>query len=202
MAASTENPILGNRFEDCLVLAFRAHRKQIRKSDATPYVAHLLSVSALVLEAGGDEDEACAALLHDAVEDCGVSLETIAECFGGRVSVIVAGCTEPTDATGTKLPWMARKEAYLAHLATASVSVLRVVGADKCHNARTLVSSLHVKGPAFFGSFGAPAPMTVWFYRSCGEALVNHTDRAVATFGKDIMALADEMAAFLPKESP
>src|SRR5947209_2209991 len=124
------------RFEDALVFATQLHAGQRRKGSATPYVAHLLAVAAIVLENEGNEDEAIAALLHDAIEDQGgaPTREMIRERFGNRVVEIVDGCTDAE--VIPKPPWRARKEAYIAHLRGATPSVRLVSAADKLHNAR------------------------------------------------------------------
>src|SRR5438045_2699042 len=115
--AAMAHPIKpASRFDEALLFAAQRHQKQHRKGTRIPYVAHLLSVAALVLEDGGDEDEAIAALLHDAVEDQGGAemRSEVAERFGERVATIVDGCTD-TDVT-PKPPWRARKVAYIAHV--------------------------------------------------------------------------------------
>src|SRR6266480_4106714 len=111
-----EEDLIGDRFERALVYATRLHREQRRKGSGTPYAAHLLGVASLVLEDGGAEDEAIAALLHDAVEDQGGqrTLRRIRQLFGERVARIVAACSD-TDVT-PKPPWRERKDAYIAHL--------------------------------------------------------------------------------------
>ena len=157
---------LSPRFDDALKLAHTLHRDQRRKGTAIPYVAHLLSVAALVIEHGGDEEEAIAALLHDAIEDQGGSLarDQIRARFGEGVAMIADGCT---DAVGTpKPPWRERKEAHLAHLATASRSVLLVACADKLHNARTLVADYRVIGEELWERFHGGRDGTLWYYRS------------------------------------
>ena len=110
---------LTNRFEEALTYAARAHNQQTRKGNNVPYISHLLSVAAIVLENGGSEDEAIAALLHDAVEDAGGPQRRadIAQTFGETVARIVDGCTD-TDET-PKPPWRERKERYIAHLEEA-----------------------------------------------------------------------------------
>src|SRR6266571_1946710 len=122
---------LTSRFEEALTFATQLHAKQLRKGTTIPYVAHLLAVTALVLENGGDEDEAIAALLHDAIEDQGgaATREAIRRRFGERVVAIVHGCTD-TDVT-PKPPWRARKEAYIEHLRHASPSERLVALAAK-----------------------------------------------------------------------
>src|SRR5579862_6640323 len=109
---------LGPRFEEALLFATRKHAGQTRKSTAVPYIAHLLSVAGLVLEAGGDEDLAIAALLHDVVEDCGGApmLEEVRRRFGDRVAHVVEGCTDDDTAIDPKPPWRERKEKHLRHL--------------------------------------------------------------------------------------
>ena len=162
--------MLGARFEAALVYAAQLHRRQARKGSRTPYIAHLLAVAALVLEGGGDEDQAIAALLHDAVEDQGgyETLEAIRERFGERVAGIVAGCS---DAFVTpKPPWRARKEAYLAHLREAPPEVRRVSLADKLHNARCLLRDYRREGEATWARFNGKREGTLWYYRALVEA--------------------------------
>jgi (p)ppGpp synthase/HD superfamily hydrolase len=158
--------LLGPTFERALVYAARLHRRQLRKGGPVPYEAHLLAVASLVLEDGGSQAEAIAALLHDAVEDQGGAPRAadIKRRFGSEVADIVAGCTE-TDET-PKPPWRARKELYLAHLAEAPTPVLRVALADKVHNARCLVSDLDRYGSAAWQSFNAGPAEQIWWYQS------------------------------------
>src|SRR5437660_4807656 len=122
------------RFEEALTFATQLHAQQVRKGTRIPYVAHLLAVTALVLENGGDEDEAIAALLHDAIEDQGgaATREEIRRHFGNRVVEIVDGCTDAE--VIPKPPWRPRKETFIAHLREASASVRLVVASDKLHN--------------------------------------------------------------------
>jgi GTP pyrophosphokinase len=162
MAKNTQ--ILSSHFTEALVYATRLHAGQVRKGTQIPYVAHLLSVAALVLEAGGDEDEAIAALLHDAVEDQG-GLETLTEIqrrFGDRVAVIVEGCSDAY--TQPKPPWRKRKESYLAHLSDASPEVRRVSLADKLHNARSIHRDLQENGTGLFSKFNGGKSGTLWYY--------------------------------------
>ncbi|MEX0658752.1 MAG: HD domain-containing protein, partial [Egibacteraceae bacterium] len=81
------------RFARAVGFAAEVHRTQARKGSRVPYLAHLLAVSSLVLEDGGDEDEAIAGLLHDAVEDGDLPmsemLDRIGEQFGDRVAGLV-----------------------------------------------------------------------------------------------------------------
>ncbi len=128
-----------SRFEDALVLAAQLHREQRRKGSNVPYVSHLLAVSSLVIEHGGDEDQAIAALLHDAIEDQGGprARAEILRRFGERVTGIVEGCTDSQ--TIPKPPWKERKLAYIAGISEKSPSVLLVCAADKLHNARSIL---------------------------------------------------------------
>ena len=161
-------PPLGPRFEDALVYAAQLHGEQVRKQTEVPYVSHLLAVCGLVLEDGGDEDEAIAALLHDAVEDQGgaPTLAVIRDRFGDRVADIVDGCSD-TDQT-PKPPWRERKEAYLAHLADPATtpSMLRVSAADKLHNARSVAADRRDAGEAVWERFNAGRDEQLWYYRS------------------------------------
>jgi len=153
------------RFEDALLYATRLHATQTRKGNDVPYVAHLLAVASLVLEAGGDEDAAIAALLHDAAEDQG-GLETLAEIrsrFGDAVADIVAACSDTFEEP--KPPWHARKRAYIAHLRNAPPEVLLVSCADKLHNARAIVTDHRMLGDALWQRFHAGRDDILWYYR-------------------------------------
>jgi len=156
------------RLQAAITYAFQAHAGQVRKGTEVPYVSHLLAVCALVLEAGGDEDLACAAVLHDVIEDCGAEHEAvIAARFGPAVAAVVRACSD-TDVL-PKPPWQTRKEAYLAHLEAAEPEVLLVSCADKLHNARAIVTDLRTHGPGMLARFNAPAGGTGWYYRALAE---------------------------------
>ena len=149
-------------------MAFRLHANQVRKATAIPYVSHLMSVSALVLEHGGDEDQAIAGLLHDAIEDVGPEQEAlITEEFGPRVATIVRACTDAD--TAPKPPWRAREEAYIAHLETASPDALLVSACDKLHNARSTVTDLRTYSPAMFDRFTGGRDGSVWYYSALSK---------------------------------
>ena len=165
-----------NRLAEAFALANEFHARQKRKGTAIPYVSHLMSVSALVMEYGGDQDQAIAALLHDAIEDADSADEAahrrslIVERFGPRVAAIVAGCTDGVpDLVGKKPDWKTRKEAYLIHLLKASPDTLLVSCADKLHNARAILSDLRQIGPAVFQRFKAGREGTLWYYQKLAE---------------------------------
>jgi (p)ppGpp synthase/HD superfamily hydrolase len=156
---------LTERFEEALIYATRLHANQTRKMSSVPYISHLLSVAALVLEDGGSEDEAIAALLHDAIEDQGgQAIRTeIYQRFGDRVTAIVEGCTESD--TVPKPPWKERKLRYLATIAQAPVEVQRVSLADKLHNARSLLMDWRRFGSSVWQQFASDQEQILWFYR-------------------------------------
>lgn len=164
---TTQASKLTHRFEQALVYATRLHAKQIRKGVGNvPYISHLLSVAALVLEDGGDEDEAIAGLLHDAIEDQGgeATRQVILNMFGERVCEIVEGCTDSD--TIPKPPWQERKQQYIEKLRHASASIRRVALADKLHNARCILSDLHQEGEATWQKFKGGKDGTLWYYRA------------------------------------
>jgi (p)ppGpp synthase/HD superfamily hydrolase len=178
---------LGPRFERALLLAIRKHSGQTRKGTAAPYISHLLSVAGLVLEAGGDEDLAIAALLHDVVEDCGGApmLQEIRRRFGKRVAHVVDGCTD-TDAC-PKPPWRQRKENYLKQLRTANADVRLVSAADKLHNARSILADYREIGEPVWERFQGKREGTLWYYRALldefrhnkANPLINQLERVV-----------------------
>jgi len=158
------------RFEEALVYATQLHAGQNRKRSYVPYVAHLLAVTALVLEDGGDEDQAIAALLHDAVEDQGglATLEEIRRRYGERVAAIVEGCTDAFSIP--KPPWRQRKEDYIASLRQADQAVRRVSLADKVHNARSTLRDLTREGDAVWARFNGGKEGTLWYYHQLIDA--------------------------------
>ena len=162
---------LSSRFEEALLFATQLHARQRRKGTDIPYIAHLLGVTSIVLENGGNEDEAIAALLHDAIEDQGgaPTREEIRHRFGEMVVAIVDGCTDAE--VMPKPPWRRRKEAYIAHIREASPAVRLVSVADKLHNARTILADYRVSGDALWQRFTGGKDGTLWYYRSIVNAL-------------------------------
>jgi (p)ppGpp synthase/HD superfamily hydrolase len=159
-----QKPMLGKRFEKAFAFAASLHAAQKRKGTEIPYIAHLMAVCSLVLEQGGDEDQAIAALLHDAVEDQGgkPTLQKIRRRFGERVARLVEACTDSD--TVPKPPWKTRKEAYLRHLAAASLETLPIILADKIHNARAILRDYRELGDELWRRFNGGKEGTLWYY--------------------------------------
>lgn len=164
------DPELGSRFLEAVDLTVRLHSTQVRKGTRLPYLSHLLGVCGLVLGAGGGEDQAIAALLHDAVEDQGglPTLERIRASFGDAVAQIVSDCSDSEQVP--KPPWRARKQAYLDHLHDASSAALMVVAADKLDNLRAILRDYRQLGDSLWARFD-PAADQVWYYGSVLEIL-------------------------------
>ncbi|HUN56399.1 MAG TPA: HD domain-containing protein [Smithella sp.] len=158
--------ILSQRFEDALVYAAKLHKRQARDGSGVPYIAHLLGVASIALEYGADEDEAIAALLHDAIEDQGGDMirQEIRKHFGDQVVEIVNGCTD-SDVI-PKPPWKERKDAYIAHIRNATPSVRLVSAADKLHNLQTIVKDYRIVGDEIWNRFKGGKEGTFWYYRS------------------------------------
>jgi (p)ppGpp synthase/HD superfamily hydrolase len=167
MKSKKQKPVkLSRRFEQALLFATRKHATQSRKGTPAPYISHLMGVAGLVLEAGGDEDLAIAALLHDVVEDCGGTsmLKEVRRRFGKRVAHVVQGCTD-TD-QDPKPPWRERKENYIKHLRTANADVHLVSAADKVHNARHILTDYYEVGEPIWDRFNGKRDGTLWYYRA------------------------------------
>ena len=183
----TQKPLLSSRFVKALGYAAKLHGRQIRKRTQRPYIGHLLSVTATVIEYGGDEEMAIAALLHDAVEDQGGAprLREIRRKFGKRVAHIVDGCTD-TDQQ-PKPPWLERKRAYVARVGREGADVRLVSAADKLSNARETLHDFRMHGEEVFERFTGKKSGTLWYYRALVEAfrcagsnpLVEELDRVV-----------------------
>ncbi|MFO0878133.1 MAG: HD domain-containing protein [Gemmataceae bacterium] len=174
------DPALTDRFDRALLLASGVHRAQCRKGTTVPYVSHLLAVCALVLEHGGDEDQAIAALLHDAPEDQGgqVILDRIRADFGPRVAELVAATGEPIHLKSAC--WHDRKQAFLARLETTPSDALLIVATDKVHNLSNLLAERSRCGDAVFERFGGGREGTLWYYRCLAELLSPAVPTALA----------------------
>lgn len=169
MKRSSKPPYLGPRLQKAFRYAAEQHAGQTRKQTAVPYLSHLMAVTSLVLEGGGEEDLAIAALLHDVVEDCGGTprLREVRRMFGARVSKIVEGCTDSF--SDPKLPWMVRKTEYLKRLKHEDAETRLVSASDKLHNVRTVIADYRRDGESIWKRFSGKREGTLWYYRALNE---------------------------------
>jgi (p)ppGpp synthase/HD superfamily hydrolase len=203
------SPFLTRRFNLALQVASELHFEQPRKETEIPYIAHLMAVCALVLESGGDEDQAISALLHDAVEDQGglPTLDAIRRLFGDRVAVAVEACSDSTVSNPErKLPWRDRKQKYLEHLRHADEDALIVAVADKLHNARAILSDYRQIGEELWSRFSAPKEDQLEFYdavvktlrsTTAPSELVNELDRVVSELSSSARRSPKHLGAHL-----
>jgi (p)ppGpp synthase/HD superfamily hydrolase len=170
MTSQTTSARLTHKFDDAMAYAAEKHRNQTRKGGDIPYLGHLLSVAGYVIEAGGTETEAIAALLHDTAEDQGGE-ETLAEIrqkFGAEIASIVAECSDTV--VTPKPPWRERKENYVHHLSGASDSAVLVSLADKLHNAHAILRDFRAHGAELWQRFSVKDPADhLWYYTSLLE---------------------------------
>jgi (p)ppGpp synthase/HD superfamily hydrolase len=161
---------LTNRLDRAFIYAHEVHAQQVRKGTSLPYVGHLMGVSSIVLDDGGNEDEAVAALLHDAAEDQGgrERLEDIRSKFGDAVAAIVEDCTDAWEVP--KPAWVVRKQAYIQRARTLPPSSLRVSAADKVHNAYGILRDLRNVGEAVWERYEASADDVLAYYESLVRA--------------------------------
>ena len=177
---SLKAPRLGPRLQRAFRYAAEKHAGQTRKQTAVPYLSHLMAVASLVLEAGGDEDMAIAALLHDVVEDCGgmPRLREIRRQFGLRVAKIVEGCT---DSFGEpKLEWVQRKKDYLREVKHADIETRLVSASDKLHNVRTILADYRQDGEAIWRRFSGKREGTLWYYRALSDEYLRRNPNRIA----------------------
>ena len=164
------NVVLTKRYAAAVAYASIIHACDVRKGTEISYLCHLLGVSSLVIEAGGDEDQAIAGLLHDAVEDTGgmARADDIRARFGDRVTEIVIACSDSTDEEWKRdTPYSKRKRIYLDRIKTEPMDYLLVTMADKVHNARAIVTDLHVHGAEVIGKFNGDANQVLDYYQEC-----------------------------------
>lgn len=187
--------LLSPRFALALQFANQIHATQVRKGLGAPYISHLMSVSGLVLEFGGDEDQAIAALLHDAAEDCGgrPMLDSIRIMFGDEVAAMVECCTDTFESP--KPEWRPRKQAYIDRMRHEPARARLVVTADKLHNLSSTLRDVRSLGAQAWKYRMAESPngaaeKQAWYYRACQQALsdgwssplLNEFSHAVAEF--------------------
>jgi len=191
MGKNTPHTILSSCFIDAVDYARIQHAEQTRKGSGIPYIYHLLGVSSLVLEYGGDEDQAIAGLLHDVIEDCGSKHESIIrKRFGDRVADIVLACTDGTEESKAEATtpeakfenWRRRKLAYLKHLRREKPDALLVSCCDKLHNARAIVTDLESPkiGRVVFERFTAKRDGTLRYYQSISEIFTKRKTKPAA----------------------
>src|SRR5437879_1682995 len=171
---------LGPRFQRAFQFAAEMHAGQGRKASTVPYIAHLMGVASLVLEAGGDQDLAIAALLHDVVEDCGGApmLKEVRRRFGKRVAQVVEGCTDSD--TYPKPPWRQRKKNYIRHLRRADAGTHVVSAADKLNNVRSILSDYRHSGEAIWSRFNGGREGTLWYYRALLEEFLRRKPNRIS----------------------
>jgi (p)ppGpp synthase/HD superfamily hydrolase len=209
--------MLTNRYKTAMQFAATVHDGHVRKGTQVAYLSHLMSVSALVMESGGNEDEAIAALLHDSIEDRGNSYQSafmveprhgrealkrdIELQFGSDVLSIVRQCTDdeylPTgrpSEKGTRQEWWVRKQAYLASLRKKNeVAPLRVSCADKLHNSRAILADYEVEGDKLWQRFTAKSKQEqMRYYEGLADAF---TERSLLLGDEGLQRLARQLAA-------
>lgn len=192
MTDAHKAPFLTRRFDDALAYASQLHRLQTRKGSGVPYISHLLAVAAIALENGADEDQAIAALLHDAVEDQGglAQLEAIRDRFGNDVAAIVADCTDAHE--DPKPEWRPRKEAYIASIAHKPARSLAVSLADKTHNAAAINADLRAHGAAVWHRFTDGKEGSLWYYRALANAFRTHAPGLAAErFAREVVEMEE-----------
>lgn len=200
----------GERLALAVDYARLAHSLQVRKGSGIPYLYHPLAVASLVIEFGGNEDQVIAGLLHDVIEDCGAAHEAVIRArFGDAVADIVVACTDASaegkavhvDPLAKKRDWITRKQAYLAHLETASDSTLLVSGCDKLHNARAIVQDMESNGlgVGVFDRFTGGRDGTLFYYAALAVIIENRhvpvapTLRATVTRMMELAGVDEKM---------
>lgn len=193
MSETTTAPRLSGQFAKALVYAELKHHNQLRKGGDIPYVGHLLAVAALVIDDGGTEEQAIAALLHDCVEDAGgpPTLSEIRDNFGDAVARIVDECSDTDEVP--KPPWRERKERYIAHLDTVGTDTLLVSVADMLDNARSMLRDHRAHGAQLWQRFTVKDPADhLWYY---GGLIAAYRNRGLDSWMVDELArVVDELS--------
>ena len=192
------DPAHSDRYDQALLWAAQLHRGQRRKGKPVPYISHLISVSALVWEDAGSEDQAIAALLHDDIEDAGQDHASIADRFGGMVADIVVACTDtegPVAEGAPKEPWIVRKTRTIQSLAHKPEAAWLVIAADKAHNARDQVIDAS-RAPSSWNRFKAGLDGSAWHLHSLHTQL-----RELLPESRSVRQLGECVEAILASEA-
>ncbi len=168
-----------------------AHADHARKVGGAPYICHSMQVAGLVLEFGGNANQAAAALLHDVVEDTATTLDDIEDAFGKRIATIVDELTDTleSDTPDAKSPWAVRKRQYLDRMVTISDDAALIAGCDKLHNLTGIVDSLRMTGPSALDDFSAPDKV-IWFYSEALERLDRRLPDALRARYRALLSVA------------
>ena len=182
---------LSPKFDEAVSWALELHSHHLRKGTSIPYVSHLFAVTAIVLEAGGTEAEATAAILHDAVEDSEATVAEVRKRFGDEVAEIVDGCTDAYD--DPKPPWKERKLEYIEHLRHAPESGVLVSLADKTHNAKAILADYRDIGDDLWERFTTGREGTLWYYRTLRDVLAERADGRLMRLAEEFSATVDAL---------
>jgi len=196
--------ITSPRYAEALGWAEQLHRHQSRHGKAVPFLSHVISVSALVWEDGGNEDQAIAGLLHDSIEDAGQTRASIRERFGGAVADIVRDCTDPgkvPGGDGALDPWTVRKQRFIGTLQQLPEASLLVTAADKAHNCRDRLLDAG-QDPEGWNRFVSGFDGSAWYFWSLHDQLhvLLPSSRSVKLLGESVRAIlaSPQLLASLP----
>jgi (p)ppGpp synthase/HD superfamily hydrolase len=185
---------------NAVAFALEAHGTQVRKGTKIPYVSHVIRVCGLVLEHGGDAQQAAAGLLHDTIEDCDVSEAELRARFGADVATMVRALSDVLegDTAKQKSPWLKRKQKYVAHLAHISPRARLVAACDKLDNLRAMVDDIAANGARTLRRFSGSPRQIRWYYESVIAALSPHVPHRLRA---ELRLLLAELARFIPEAS-
>ena len=156
-----------------LAFALERHAGQTRKGRDAPYVSHPVRVAGLVLEHGGDAVQVAIGLLHDVIEDCGVSEAELEQRFGAEVARAVRALSDVLegDTPNQKSPWRERKTRFVARLAGIDARARLVAACDKLDNLSAIVADLETEGPTTLERFSGKPHQIRWYYEEVSKAL-------------------------------
>jgi len=152
--------------EQACDLASKAHNGQLRKGTDIPYITHPMAVGIILAETGATTDAVIAGILHDVVEDAGITLDELENTFGSRVRFIVEACSEPDKS----LPWKERKKHTLETLQEIDRDVWLTSLADKLNNIRSMLRDYETSGEELWNRFNQGKKEQEWYYRGLVEA--------------------------------
>lgn len=184
-----------------LAFALEKHAGQTRRGREVPYASHPLRVAGLVLEHGGDAAQLAVGLLHDVIEDCGVSETELRERFGDEVARSVRALSDVLegDTPKQKAPWRERKTRFVAQLPSVGARARLVAACDKLDNLSAIVADLETEGPATLERFSGKPRQIRWYYEEVIAALGADLPPRLRAELDDRL---DMLRRFVPEASP
>ncbi len=170
----TSNSTQASVLDQAFAFAAKKHSQQFRKGNRALYISHPMAVASFVMECGGSEEQAAAALLHDVIEDCDVKESELANRFSPAIATLVSEVSEKLK--GNKYTWDERKQDYIQQVSQASNQAKLIALCDKYHNLSSFIRDIKALGPGAWVIFSQPPDKIFWYYKEMFQVFKDSSD--------------------------